>query len=507
MADDFPQREISSGEREFQRRESSPRSSTTRAGPGWLMGSVEAPPSSKRLLPPPGSDTLKLIHDRPSFAVAVLAGGFASATVDVTIFPLDSLKTRLQAPQGFQRAGGMTGLFRGVAAAAIGAVPGGAVFFGAYEYTRHVAQDGSASPHWTTDAVAATVAATASCLVRNPAVVVTQRMQVGQYSTLPAAVASMWRAEGAMGFYAGLQVSVLRELPFAFIQFPLYESLKRLLRGSQQHDISASQGAVCGSISGAVAAAATTPLDLMKTRVMLGGPAVDGSALGVLGAMARVRREEGALALFRGLGPRVGWMTLGGYIFFGAYEQCLRCLTLLRNRDRDRDRGRDRDRDRDRDRHREAYRGVPTAAGAAADGRAVVEAMGVGFAALQVAELPELPEAVVQVPEAAVAVEVALLAGAAAGMSIDLVLFPLDTLKTRAIQGLPLPGLSAFLSGSSGPLYQVKGQLGGSAGWGGCHYRRLGGRGHTSWEGWPPYPALPYPTPPHLTLTLTLPST
>jgi len=31
-------------------------------------------------------------------------------------------------------------------------------------------------------------------------------------------------------------------------------------------------------------------------------------------------------------------------------------------------------------------------------------------------------------------VEVALLAGAAAGISIDLALFPLDTLKTRAIQ-------------------------------------------------------------------------
>jgi len=40
-----------------------------------------------------------------------------------------------------------------------------------------------------------------------------------------------------------------------------------------------------------VAAAATTPLDLMKTRVMLGG--ADGSAWSILGAMARVRREEG----------------------------------------------------------------------------------------------------------------------------------------------------------------------------------------------------------------------
>ena len=92
----------------------------------------------------------------------------------------------------------------------MGAIPGGAVFFGVYEYTRHVAQGGATSPHWTTDAAAATIAATASCFVRNPAVVVTQRMQVGQYGTLPSAVATMWRTEGAGGFYAGLQVSVLR---------------------------------------------------------------------------------------------------------------------------------------------------------------------------------------------------------------------------------------------------------------------------------------------------------
>ena len=469
-------------EREFPRRETagerlktSPRLGGSGAGPGWLMGggsrSVAHEPggsgSGKLLLPPPGSDVPK-----PSFAVAVLAGGFASATVDVTIFPLDSLKTRLQAPQGFQRAGGTTGLFRGVLAAAVGAVPGGAVFFGAYEYTRHVAQGGAASPHWTTDAVAATLAATASCLVRNPAVVVTQRMQVGQYSTLPAAVATMWRTEGAMGFYAGLQVSVLRELPFAFIQFPLYEGLKRVLRRSQQHDITASQGAVCGSISGAVAAAATTPLDLMKTRVMLGG--ADGSALGVLSAMARVRREEGALALFRGLGPRVGWMTLGGYIFFGAYEQCLRALTLMGRRD-----ARDaRDAKDAKDARRDGTPPPPPfPPPPARDARGAPAAATTQPAALvaPAASLPPASSAIAEresataaaggsdvvgtssdTADAAVAVEVALLSGAAAGISIDLVLFPLDTLKTRAIQGLELPGLHAFLSGSSGPLYQDK---------------------------------------------------
>ena len=29
---------------------------------------------------------------------------------------------------------------------------------------------------------------------------------------------------------------------------------------------------------------------------------------------------------FEGIGPRVGWITVGGYVFFGAYEQALSLL-------------------------------------------------------------------------------------------------------------------------------------------------------------------------------------
>ena len=34
----------------------------------------------------------------------------------------------------------------------------------------------------------------------------------------------------------------------------------------------------------------------------------------------RLVREEGLRALWSGLWPRTWWMTLGGFVFFGAYE-------------------------------------------------------------------------------------------------------------------------------------------------------------------------------------------
>lgn len=160
----------------------------------------------------------------PPFELAVLAGGCASATVDVCIYPIDTLKTRLQSPQGFRAAGGYSGLFSGVGAAALGAVPGGALFFGVYEFTRsNLHEQFSPVYTWSLDAVAACTAATASCLLRTPAVVVQQRMQVGQYPDLLAAVRGIAAEGGAAAFYSGLPMSIAREIPFAFIQFPVYE--------------------------------------------------------------------------------------------------------------------------------------------------------------------------------------------------------------------------------------------------------------------------------------------
>eukprot|EP00054_Salpingoeca_dolichothecata_P018087 m.110560 g.110560 ORF g.110560 m.110560 type:complete len:138 (-) comp22727_c0_seq5:553-966(-) len=70
------------------------------------------------------------------FVVALMAGGCAGITVDVCLFPLDTLKTRLQAEAGFRQAGGFRGIYRGLLATAAGSGPSAAAFFGTYETTR-----------------------------------------------------------------------------------------------------------------------------------------------------------------------------------------------------------------------------------------------------------------------------------------------------------------------------------------------------------------------------------
>ena len=52
-------------------------------------------------------------NNQQSFVCSLLAGASAGTAVDVTLFPLDTLKTRLQAANGFWKAGGFNGIYNG----------------------------------------------------------------------------------------------------------------------------------------------------------------------------------------------------------------------------------------------------------------------------------------------------------------------------------------------------------------------------------------------------------
>ena len=62
----------------------------------------------------------------------------------------------------------------------------------------------------------------------------------------------------------------MREIPFTMIQFPLYEAMKRWrAKRVGKPKVNAFEAAVCGCIAGGVGAGLTTPLDVLKTRIML----------------------------------------------------------------------------------------------------------------------------------------------------------------------------------------------------------------------------------------------
>jgi hypothetical protein len=51
-------------------------------------------------------------------------------------------------------------------------------------------------------------------------------MQTGVHKSAIEAVRTTVSAEGLLGMYRGFGITIFREIPFAFIQFPIYEQLK-----------------------------------------------------------------------------------------------------------------------------------------------------------------------------------------------------------------------------------------------------------------------------------------
>ncbi|XP_008586399.1 PREDICTED: S-adenosylmethionine mitochondrial carrier protein, partial [Galeopterus variegatus] len=89
----------------------------------------------------------------------------------------------------------------------------------------------------------------------------------------------------------------------------------------QDHVVDSWQSAVCGAFAGGFAAAVTTPLDVAKTRIMLAKAGSSTASGNVFSALHEVWRSQGLAGLFAGVFPRMAAISLGGFIFLGAYDQ------------------------------------------------------------------------------------------------------------------------------------------------------------------------------------------
>ena len=212
---------------------------------------------------------------------------------------------------------------------ASGSSPTAALFFVTYESMKsflslHTTKEQAPLVHM----AAASMGEIVACLIRVPVEIAKQRRQALLVKSGVSSLEVLYQAfkqEGLFGgVYRGFGTTILREVPFSFIQFPLWEYLKLHFEPSTGLPLTPVSVAVCGAISGGIAACVTTPLDVIKTRIML---AEAGSKNVTIPKIVKsVYREKGVKGFFAGVAPRVLWITLGGAIFFGFYDLTTRLL-------------------------------------------------------------------------------------------------------------------------------------------------------------------------------------
>lgn len=251
-------------------------------------------------------------------ALAEAAGGAtAGVIVDTVLYALDSAKVRQQSES--VRTGGSGGgiriLFRGIAPTiALGSLPVFGTFFFLYAPLRDLILHHS--EYATCLPFASAICAIPATLVGVPSDVLKKRLVLGVDPDIFTAINHVTIDRGWRGLFAGFQVNLLRDIPFAAVKVGLYELLAtqyNFWSGQSKTDRISPQGAaICGVSSGVACAVLTCPLDCINTRIK------DGSikSTSILEVCKQIVIKHGVAALFRGVAMRSIILGIGSSIFW-----------------------------------------------------------------------------------------------------------------------------------------------------------------------------------------------
>ncbi|GAA96672.1 uncharacterized protein L969DRAFT_90601 [Mixia osmundae IAM 14324] len=127
----------------------------------------------------------------------------------------------------------------------------------------------------------------------------------GMFGTLAGSIRDAGIRKGA---YTGLSASLLRQMTYSLTRFGVYDSFKTALRDKQDGSLSVWKLALAAGGAGGLGGLAGNPADVILVR-MIGDvnrpPAEQLRYRHCFDGLARIVNTEGALTLFRGLGPNV----------------------------------------------------------------------------------------------------------------------------------------------------------------------------------------------------------
>ncbi|XP_004381273.1 mitochondrial glutamate carrier 2 [Trichechus manatus latirostris] len=278
---------------------------------------------------------------------AKLINGGVAGLVGVTcVFPIDLAKTRLQNQHGNDiykgmvdcliktaRAEGFLGMYRGAAVNLTLVTPEKAIKLAANDFFRQLLMEDGGQQNLKMEMLAGCGAGMCQVVVTCPMEMLKIQLQDAgrlavhhqdpasalssstSYTTGPApthkrpsATLIAWellRTQGLAGLYKGLGATLLRDIPFSIIYFPLFANLNNLGLNELTGKASFAHSFTSGCVAGSVAAIAVTPLDVLKTRIQTLKKGLGEEVYsGIIDCARKVWIQEGPSAFMKGAGCR-----------------------------------------------------------------------------------------------------------------------------------------------------------------------------------------------------------
>jgi len=261
-----------------------------------------------------GKEKVKL-----SMTNKLVVGGIAGVIGTTCIFPLDMVKTRLQASgqggnikyngpldviKSMRAAEGIRGFYRGLGANLIGVTPEKAIKLAVNDQAREYFQGADGSIKLQHEIASGAMAGFLQVAATNPMEIVKLRLQL--QSQLPkemqVGMVGVVKDLGLSGLYRGVLATWARDIPYSMIFFPVYANAKVAL-SDENGETTMLKNLACGTIAGSTAAGIMTPSDVVKTRFQQQGGLEKYGSIG--NCFKKTLETEGVFALYKGAIPRM----------------------------------------------------------------------------------------------------------------------------------------------------------------------------------------------------------
>ncbi|XP_045884412.1 solute carrier family 25 member 55a isoform X2 [Micropterus dolomieu] len=291
-----------------------------------------------------------------SLPAKLINGGIAGIVGVTCVFPIDLAKTRLQNQrQGQQvykgmmdclvktvRSEGYFGMYRGAAVNLTLVTPEKAIKLAANDFFRHhLTKDGGLTV--LKEMLAGCGAGMSQVIVTTPMemlkiqlqdagrlaaqqqkpvmvsttkivatnTVLSRSYNSGMVVSAPRAVSATQIAkellytQGIKGLYKGLGATLMRDVPFSVVYFPLFANLNSLGKPRPEESSPFYWAFFSGCVAGSTAAVAVNPCDVVKTRLQsLNKGSNEETYNGVMDCVSKIMRKEGPSAFLKGAGCR-----------------------------------------------------------------------------------------------------------------------------------------------------------------------------------------------------------
>ncbi|KAB1251410.1 p53-induced death domain-containing protein 1 [Camelus dromedarius] len=276
----------------------------------------------------------------------LINGGIAGLIGVTCVFPIDLAKTRLQNQQNGQRmytsmsdcliktirSEGYFGMYRGAAVNLTLVTPEKAIKLAANDFFRYQLSKDGQKLTLLKEMLAGCGAGTCQVIVTTPMEMLKIQLQdagrlaaqkkmlaaqaqlSAQGGTRPSVEApaaprptaiqltrDLLRSRGLAGLYKGLGATLLRDVPFSIVYFPLFANLNQLGRPASGEKSPFYVSFLAGCVAGSTAAVAVNPCDVVKTRLQsLQRGVNEDTYSGFLDCARKILRNEGPSAFLKG---------------------------------------------------------------------------------------------------------------------------------------------------------------------------------------------------------------